>query len=373
MAPPPARVPRGPAAPGAGPGSPGKGRGAGLNPPNRFETLHYERDPEERSPDPDDEEPAPRTIFLRDPSRSILASNESPDVGFDASVNPYRGCEHGCVYCYARPTHEYLGFSAGLDFETRVLVKEEAPALLRRELAAPRWKPQVIAFSGVTDPYQPIERRLSLTRRCLEVLFEFRNPVSIITKGRLVARDADLLAELARFECASVAVSVTTLDSALARAMEPRASRPELRLEAIARLAAARVPVGVMVAPIVPGLTDHEIPAILEAAAGAGARFAGSVVLRLPHAVKELFAEWLERHAPERRAKVLNRVSSLRGGRLYDPRFGVRQRGEGPFAEQIAQLFALARQRVGLAAAGPPLSTAHFRRPSDPSPQLALF
>jgi DNA repair photolyase len=349
-----------------------KGRGAGSNPANRFERLRYEPDPGDAL-DPELETPAPRTLFLRDPSRSIIATNQSPDIGFDASVNPYRGCEHGCAYCYARPTHEYLGFSAGLDFETRILVKEDAPALLRSELASRGWKPQLIAISGVTDPYQPIERRLGLTRRCLEVLLEFRNPVAIVTKSRLVARDADLLAELARFECASVAVSVTTLDPELARTMEPRAPRPELRLEAMARLAEAGVPVGVMVAPIVPGLTDHEIPAILEAAGRAGARFAGSVVLRLPHAVKELFAEWLARHFPERRDKVLNRVLALRGGRLYDPRFGVRQRGEGLFAEQIAQLFEMGRRRAHLAAKGPRLSTAHFRRPSDASPQLALF
>ena len=350
-----------------------KGRGAGFDPPNRFETLRYEPDPD-ALPDPDDDErPAPHTLFLRDPSRSLIATNQSPDVGFDASINPYRGCEHGCTYCYARPTHEYLGLSAGLDFETRILVKERAPELLRDELSSPRWKPQVIALSGVTDPYQPIERRLELTRRCLEVLLEFRNPVTIITKNRLVARDADLLAELARDECASVSVSVTTLDSALARAMEPRASRPELRLEAIARLADARVPVGVLVAPIVPGLTDHELPAILAAACGAGAGYAGFVVLRLPHAVKELFAEWLAREFPERRAKVLNRISALRGGRLYDSRFATRQRGEGPFAEQIARLFELGCRRAGLAAKGPVLSAARFRRPAAASPQLGLF
>jgi len=349
-----------------------KGRGAGFDPPNRFEALRYEPDPEDAL-DPEDGQPAPRTVFLRDPSRSIIATNQSPDVGFDASINPYRGCEHGCIYCYARPTHEYLGFSAGLDFETRILVKERAPELLRSELAAPRWKPQVIAISGVTDAYQPVERRLGLTRRCLEVLLEFRNPVSIITKNRLVARDADLLAGLAGFGAASVTVSVTTLDAALARAMEPRASRPELRLEAIARLVEARVPVGVLVAPIVPGLTDHEMPAILEAARGAGASFAGFVVLRLPHAVKELFAEWLARHFAERRSKVLNRVCAVRGGRLYDSRFATRQRGEGPFAEQIARLFEVSRRRAGLAPRGPKLSSDGFLRPGGSSQQLALL
>jgi DNA repair photolyase len=346
------------------PPPPAKGRGAGHDPPNRFEALHYALDPTGE----DDERPAPATRFLRDPSRSVVAENQSPDVGFEASVNPYRGCEHGCIYCYARPTHEYLGFSAGLDFESRILVKERAPELLRRALAAPGWRPQVVALSGVTDPYQPIERRLGITRRCLEVLLEFRNPVQVITKNRLVARDADLLAELARSDCAAVSVSVTTLDPAVHRAMEPRTSTPRLRLAAIEQLARAGVPVGVMVAPIVPGLTDHEIPAILDAAAGAGARFAGRIVLRLPHSVKELFDEWLGRHFPERREKVLNRVRSLRGGRLNDPRFGSRMRGEGIFAAQIESLFELSRRRAGLAAKGPPLSTAHFRRP-----QLALF
>jgi DNA repair photolyase len=348
------------------------GRGAGFDPPNRFERLHYQAEAEEEAGLAEDERPAPATRFLRDPSRSILTTNESPDVGFDASVNPYRGCEHGCFYCYARPTHEYLGLSAGLDFETRILVKETAPELLRRALSAPRWVPRVVALSGVTDPYQPVERRLAVTRRCLEVLLAFRNPVTIVTKSRLVARDADLLAELARFECASVSISVTSLDEGLARRMEPRAPRPALRLAAIERLATAGVPVGVLVAPVIPGLTDHELPAILEAAARAGARFAGYVVLRLPHAVEALVDDWLARHHPERRAKVLARLAALGGGRLYDSRFGARQRGGGVFAEQIAQLFATGRRRAGLADAGPRLSTAHFRRPGHPD-QLPLL
>ncbi|HSJ97943.1 MAG TPA: PA0069 family radical SAM protein, partial [Myxococcota bacterium] len=276
--------------------------------------------------------------------------------------------------CFARPTHEYLGFSAGLDFETRILVKEDAPALLRRALAAKSWRPQVVAMSGVTDPYQPIERRLGLTRRCLEVLRDFRNPVAIITKSRLVARDADLLAELAGFEAAAVSISVTTLDPQLQRRMEPRAPRPALRLEAIEALARAGVPVGVLVAPVVPGLTEHELPAILRAAADAGARHAGYVVLRLPHAVKELVDEWLARHYPERREKVMNRVRALRGGRLYDSRWRIRQSGEGLFADQVAQLFEMGRRRAGIPESRPALSAAHFRRPPDPAPpQLSLF
>src|SRR5213592_1529485 len=229
-----------------------RGRGAASNPANRFERLSY------HSSDWDEpEDPQPHTLFLKDTTRSIINYNDSPDVGFNASINPYRGCEHGCIYCFARPNHEYLGFSAGLDFETKILVKEDAPELLRRELASPRWEPQVIAISGVTDAYQPIERRLRLTRRCLEVLVEFRNPVVIITKNELVARDIDLLGQLARIDGVLVFVSVTSLDPELARELEPRASQPARRLAAIESLAAAGVPVGTLVAPVIPGLTDH--------------------------------------------------------------------------------------------------------------------
>lgn len=340
-----------------------RGRGIADNPANRFDEIALERD-----------EPltgAVATRYLRDTSRSVIATNMSPDVPFDASLNPYRGCEHGCAYCYARPTHEYLGFSAGLDFESRILVKEDAPELLRRELAAPSWEPKVLALSGVTDPFQPIERRLEITRRCLEVLAETRNPVAVVTKNRLVTRDADLLAELARHGAAAVYLSITTLDAELTRRMEPRTSHPRRRLEALGELAAAGVPCGVLVAPVIPALTDHEVPAILEAAAAAGAGFAGYVLLRLPGAVAGLFEGWLEEHFPDRKKKVLNRVRSLRGGRLNDPRFGRRMRGEGPFAEQVEALFETARRRHGLARRGPQLSTAAFRRPT--TPQLDLF
>ena len=346
-----------------------KGRGAGSNPANRFEKIHLQPlDPSALS-EPDTEAPAGElrhpTEYRRDPSRSVVASNESPDVGFDRSVNPYRGCEHGCIYCFARPTHEYLGLSAGLDFETRIMVKERAPALLRRALSSPRWTPQVVALSGVTDPYQPVERRLEITRGCLEVLLDFRNPVQIITKSRLVTRDRDLLGAMAKLGYASVAVSVTTLDTRLQRAMEPRASRPGLRLEAIGSLAEAGVPVGVMIGPVLPGLTDHEIPDILAAAAAAGADYAGYTLLRLPHAVKELFLEWLEREVPERRDKVLHRLLALRDGRLNDPRFHSRHRGAGAFAQQIEALFSLARRRAGLSAERTPLRCDQFRRPGE--------
>lgn len=343
-------------------------RGAASQPPNRFAATRPERDPDWTD---DPEEPLPRTQFIPDLSQTIISRNESPDVGFDASVNPYRGCEHGCVYCYARPTHEYLGYSAGLDFESRILVKERAPELLRRELSNPRWQPRLLSMSGVTDPYQPVERKLQLTRRCLEVLVEFRNPVHVITKNLLVARDADLLGELARFRAAGVCLSVTTLDAALRGVLEPRTSPPAARLAAIRRLAAAGVPTGVLVAPVIPGLTDHELPAILAAAAEAGATYAGMQVLRLPLGVASLFESWLEQHLPERRERVLGRIRSMRGGQFDDARFGHRMRGEGPYAEQIRQLFHVGCRRAGLTDDFPELSVAAFRRPGGT--QLALF
>ena len=277
-----------------------KGRGAASNPANRFEKTSYAT-----SEWDDPEDPAAHTVFLKDGTRSIINYNDSPDVGFAASINPYRGCEHGCIYCFARPNHEYLGFSAGLDFETKILVKEEAPELLRRELALPRWEPQVIAISGVTDAYQPIERRLKLTRRCLEVLAEFRNPVVIITKNELVTRDIDILGELAHFNGALVFVSVTSLDGDLARELEPRASQPSRRLAAIEALSKAGIPAGALLAPVIPGLTDHEMPSIISAVASAGAVVAGYVPLRLPYGVAPLFEEWLTLHKPLQKEKIL--------------------------------------------------------------------
>lgn len=343
-----------------------RGRGAAENPRNRFLSIAVERDPR------DSEDPLPATRFFRDDSRSIIAYNESPDVGFNASVNPYRGCEHGCAYCYARPSHEYFGLSAGLDFETRILVKQDAPELLRRELSAKRWKPQLLALSGVTDPYQPVERRLRITRRCLEVLVEARNPTGIITKNHLVTRDIDLLAKLREYGAIAVSLSVTTRDRRLAGIMEPRTSTPERRLDAIRELAVAGIPVGVLVAPVIPGLTDHELPEILSAAAEAGATRAGFIMLRLPGTVAPLFEAWLKRHAPDRREKILNRLRDLSDGRLYDAQFGRRQRGEGPFAEQLQQMFEVTCKRLGLARSPPALSNAHFRPPSLGG-QLGLF
>lgn len=336
-------------------------RGAGFDPPNRFASTHREADPDVADLDPA-EEPLPRTQFFEDQTQRALSRNDSPDVGFTWSLNPYRGCEHGCIYCYARPTHEYLGFSAGLDFESRIVVKHRAPELLRQELSASSWKPDVIAMSGVTDCYQPIERKLRLTRRCLEVLAEFRNPVGIVTKNALVARDLDVLTELAKHQAVTVMISLTTLDTDLRAILEPRTSPPVARLAAMRALSRAGVAVGVLVAPIIPGLNDHEIPRLLAAAAEAGARHAGKVVLRLPHAVAPLFEEWLGRHFPDRKEKVLNQIRELRGGALNDYQFGSRMRGEGPRAEQISQLFAVSCRRAGLASSGPELSTSAFRR-----------
>ncbi len=344
-----------------------RGRGSTSNPKNRFESI--ERIPEPH--DGNDEVPSPHTQFFPDATKSIIAYNDSPDVGFDASVNAYRGCEHGCVYCYARPTHEYLGFSSGLDFETKIMVKEDAPELLRKELSNPKWQPQVLAMSGVTDCYQPAEKKRQLTRRCLEVLLEFRNPVVIVTKNYLVTRDIDIFRELARYQCVGVTISLTTLDPKLCSLMEPRASSPARRLAAVRALAEAGIPVGYLQAPMIPGLTDSEAPAIARAAAEAGATFAGYVALRLPFAVKSLFEQWLEQHFPERKEKVLNRIRSMRGGKLNDPNFKSRRRGEGIFAQQMAELFQLACKKAGINKRWPELTTNNFRRPG--TSQLSLF
>jgi DNA repair photolyase len=341
------------------------GRGAAGNPNNRFERIEVEPDEIEG------DEPRPETVYLRDHSRSIIARNYSPDIGFDASINPYRGCSHGCIYCFARPTHEYLGLSAGLDFESRILVKQDAPELLKEELLSPRWNPQVLSMSGVTDPYQPVERRLRITRRCLGVLAEFRNPVVIVTKNYLVTRDMDLLSELASHDAAAVAFSLTTLKDDLRRILEPRTSRPTRRLAAVEKLAAGGIPVGVMTAPVIPGLNDHELPDLLSAAAEAGATFAAYVPVRLPYAVAPLFEDWLARHFPERKDKVLNRIRSMRGGELNDANFGSRMRGEGLFAQHIAQLFSISCRRAGMGEGRfPKLSTAAFRGGGGAQPDL---
>ena len=347
--------------------APVKGRGASANPANRFVSAQYER---EDDWNPEDDRPI-QTQILRDNTQTFITYNKSPDIPFDAGINPYRGCEHGCAYCFARPTHEYLGFSAGLDFETKIMVKENGPELLRKELSSAKWKPQVIAMSGVTDCYQPLERKLRITRGCLEVFAEFRNPVCIITKNFLVTRDIDLLAELAKHDAVAVNISITTLDSSLTPKLEPRASLPKFRLSAIHALAEAGVDAGVLVAPIIPGLNDHEVPAIIREAVAAGAKFAGYVPLRLPYGVASLFETWVTQHFPGRKDKILNRIRAMRGGKMNDSTFGSRMRGEGIFADQISQMFHVACRKAGLKEDRSTLSTASFRRPSGP--QLDLF
>ncbi|WP_261345379.1 PA0069 family radical SAM protein [Candidatus Laterigemmans baculatus] len=359
------------------------GRGARADVPNRFEQLHRQPDLSELGEEDAQERLAarPPTLFLSDRSVSLISENRSPDIPFRYSLNPYRGCEHGCSYCYARPTHEYLGMSAGLDFETKILVKEQAVRLLLEELAKPSWEPAPLTLSGVTDPYQPAERQWRLTRGLLQALCDCRHPVSLITKNALIERDLDLLAAMAEDSLVHAAISLTTLDAQLARDMEPRTSTPEARLRAIRSLTEAGVPVRVMVAPIVPGLTDHELPSLLEAAAEAGACCAGYTLLRLPGAVEPVFREWLAEVRPEAHDRVLAKIREARGGALNDATFGRRMRGSGERAAQIGNLFKLFSRQYGLADEPPPQRTDLFVRPSRPgrdrSPadggQLRLF
>jgi len=348
-----------------------RGRGASWSPANRFEKLHVDlNDSDVVDVDPEAEErPRRETQYFHDGTKSVITRNTSPDVGFETSLNPYRGCEHGCIYCYARPTHEYLGLSAGLDFESKIMVKTNAPELLCAELESPRWQPQTLVMSGVTDPYQPIERKLCITRGCLEVLAKFRNPVAIITKNRLVARDLDLLRDLVAHNAVAVNISVTSLDSNLQRMLEPRTSTPQARLDTIRQLRSAGIPTGVMVAPIIPGLTDHEVPKIVDACANAGAQFAGYTIVRLPWAVAPLFEHWLEEHFPDRKEKVLGRIRHLRGDQLNNSQWHTRMTGEGIFADQISSMFAIACRRNQMCAR-PKLSCSSFQRSVT---QLRLF
>lgn len=340
-----------------------RGRGASSNTQNRFDSLHFEAEPQDFDNYLEEEKPRLQTQVLKDSSRSVLTKNDSPDIGFTYSVNPYRGCEHGCIYCYARPTHEYAGMSAGLDFESKILVKEEAPQLLEQALMKKSWVPETIVMSGVTDCYQPLEREYKLTRGCLEVLNKFKNPGAIITKNYLVTRDIDILREMAAYNGMVVTISITTLDTELVATLEPRTSRPAARLRAIEELANAGIPVGVNVAPMILGLTDHEMPAILKAAADAGATSAGYTMLRLPHAVAPLFEEWLEVHRPLRKSKVLEALKDVRGGKLYQSDFGSRMVGTGPRAQQLAQVFEVYTRKYGLNKKNWSLSAAHFQRP----------
>ena len=343
-----------------------KGRGTAANPQGRFEKLaHAPSDDGWRSlADLLAEEGAPPTQVEADASRSAIVRNRSPDLPFDRSLNPYRGCEHGCVYCYARPSHNFLGLSSGLDFETRLFAKHDLAQILRREIARPGYKAAPLALGTATDPYQPVERRLQITRRVLEVLAEAKHPVGIVTKSALVLRDLDLLKRMADEGLVRVAVSLTALDADLSRRLEPRAAAPHRRLETVALLAKAGIPAGVSLAPLIPGLTDHLIEPILTAAQGSGASSASMTLLRLPHDVKDLFEGWLDLYFPLKKARVLARIRDCRAGSLNDPRFGTRMTGEGPYAALLRRRFEVACRRLGLDAARPPLRADLFRRPT---------
>lgn len=354
---------------------PAKGRGAAIQPANPYLSVQCSPDLEHVDGDDDylDRLGRPATEYHVDHSASIVAENDSPDVGFRYSINPYRGCSHGCSYCYARPTHEYLGLSAGLDFETKIMVKFRAAELFREWLAKPGWHAETIAFSGVTDCYQPAERQFQITRRCVEVATECRQPIGIITKNALVTRDIDLLARLAADRAVRVCLSITTLDPSLARNMEPRTSAPSARLRAIAELAAAGIPTHLMLAPLIPGLNDSEIPAILNAAREAGATSAGYVLVRLPTTVRPVFLEWLGRTYPDRLEKVQSLLRSSRGGKLNDSTFGRRQVGTGNFAGIIGETFKLWHRKLGYAEESVPLNRDAFRPPRIKSGQLRMF
>ncbi|PWN08076.1 PA0069 family radical SAM protein [Rhodohalobacter mucosus] len=344
-----------------------RGRGAAANPKNRFrdEKVEYVVDVNSGQLN------KPKTTLLKDHTGSIISTNNSPDIGFDVSVNPYRGCEHGCVYCYARPSHEFLGMSLGLDFESKIVVKYEAPRLLRETLAKKSWKPQTLVMSGVTDPYQPVEKKLRITRGCIEVLAGCLHPLVIITKNYLVTRDMDLLSKLAEVNAVRVVLSITSLDKSVTDTMEPRTSRPNKRLQAVRELCEAGIPVHVNIAPVIPGLTDDEIVPIMEAASKAGAESVSCNIVRLPYGVKDLFVKWLDDHHPNRKEKVINKIKSMRDGKLNRSEFGERFRGIGPYADQIRQLVAINSRRLGLNAEKKPLNTSAFSRPE--TDQLRLF
>lgn len=354
-----------------------RGRGTQLNPANRFEpiSLHILAEHMERVALEHPEGAQVATRVFRDNARTVINPVDSPDLHFKWTLNPYRGCEHGCVYCYARPTHETFGLSCGLDFETQIFAKENAPELLLRELAHPKWAGEPVMLSGVTDPYQPVERALRITRRCLEVMASCGQPVTVVTKNALVTRDVDVLSQLAKSNAASAAISVTTLDNRLASTMEPRASAPSERLRAIRTLADAGVPVSVMVAPVIPAINDHEIPAILKAAADHGATGAGYVLLRLPYQIKDLYLDWLAREFPDRAAHAENQLRDARRGDLYQSEWKERQRGVGPRAEQIRSVFDVFKRTLSLDRRGIALNSGAFRRPEPDSEsgQLALF
>jgi len=348
-----------------------RGRGAHSNASGRYEALARVAF-DDGWQDIDDLPPFQTSVTV-DATRKIITRNDSPDLSFDRSINPYRGCEHGCVYCFARPTHAFLGLSPGLDFESKLFMKPNAPELLERELSAPGYAPKVIAIGTNTDPYQPIERRHQIMRRILEVLERAGHPVGIVTKSALVVRDLDILARMAKRDLVKVAISLTTLDAALARTMEPRASTPPRRLEALRQLVNAGIPTSTLVAPVIPALNDAEIERILEAVAATGVRHAGYVLLRLPLEVRDLFREWLMANFPDRYRHVFKLIRDMRGGKDYDSSFGARMTGKGPIAWMIGRRFEVACERLGFNATSVKTTTAHFRRPQAASEQLSLF
>jgi DNA repair photolyase len=349
-----------------------KGRGAQVNPKNRFEKLSLENfkdDELDYFAEEEDEVKIP-TQFFMDESKTVIAKNDSYDVGFEYSLNPYRGCEHGCIYCYARPSHEFLGFSSGTDFESKIMVKKNAPELLEAEFRKKSYKPDFIMFSGNTDCYQPVERKLKITREVLKVCLKFRNPVSINTKNDLILRDTDILQEMAKLNLVSVCLSITSLDRNLTRILEPRTSSPERRLMTIEKIAEKNIPVGVNIAPVIPGLNDEEIPSILKEASSHGAIFAGHMMLRLPYAVKDLFLQWLKEEFPDRESKIVNKIREMRDGKLNESEFGTRFSGKGELAETIHSLFELSCRKYGLNRQRTGLRKDLFRKETN---QLEMF
>jgi DNA repair photolyase len=350
-----------------------RGRGTDINPPNRFEKLHVEETLDiydERDYEPEIERKI-ETVFYKDHSKSAISKNESPDIPFEYSFNPYRGCEHGCIYCYARPTHEYLGFSSGIDFESKIIIKENGPELLRKTFEKNNYVPKYIMFSGDTDCYQPIERKLEITRKALQICLDYRNPVSILTKNSLILRDLDILSDMAKMNLVTTALSITSLNKQLASKMEPRTATPERKLETIEKLSKAGIPVGVNVAPIIPGLNDGEIPEILKQSAIRGATYASYILLRLPYSIKDLFINWLQREFPDRKEKVLNKIKEMRGGKLNVSDFGKRFKAQGKQANAIRELYYISCRKYQLNERDFALTTAHFKHPSGK--QIELF
>ncbi len=350
-----------------------KGRGTASNAGSRFLTRDTEPFDDGWFSEPEDAGSGPVTEIFAEKSRSIISRNQSPDIPFNLSINPYKGCEHGCAYCYARPSHAYLDLSPGLDFETKIFTKPDAAALLIKEFENPGYTPEVIALGANTDPYQPVERKLGITRQILEVLHRYRHPVTIVTKSALIERDIDILGDMAQRDLVQVAVSVTSLNRELSRRLEPRATAPHRRLQAIRQLAENGIPVTVLFAPVIPMLNDNEVESVLEASYEAGARTAGYVMLRLPHEVKQLFQEWLQTHYPLKAKHVMTIVREMRGGREYDARFGERQTGKGVYADLFAQRFRLKCRKLGIDEAATVLDTSQFRRMTTPGPQLDMF